>query len=73
MRRPLAARLTLIVAAALAMTLAWRGLPLLIPVVGLGLYAGIGRRLARQPATATFGVEFWSAVVLAASLGWGLA
>jgi hypothetical protein len=73
MRRPLAARLTTMIASALVMTLAWRGLPLLIPVVGLSLYLGVGRRLAQNPGTATFGIEFWSAVVVAASLGWGLA
>jgi hypothetical protein len=73
MRRPLAARLTTMIASALAITLAWRGLPLLIPAVGLGLYLGLGRRQARDPGTATFGIEFWSAMVMAASLGWGLA
>ncbi|MCP4519622.1 MAG: DUF3307 domain-containing protein, partial [Delftia sp.] len=38
MQRPPALRLIIIVAAALAMTLAWRGLPLLVPLVGVGLY-----------------------------------
>jgi hypothetical protein len=73
MRRPRAARPILIVAAALALTLAWRGWPLLIPVVGLGLYQVAARRLTRSPAAPSFAVEFWSAIVLAASLGWGLA
>jgi hypothetical protein len=73
MQRPAAARLTLIVASALVLTLAWRGWPILIPVVGLGLYRGVARPLARDPATATFPIEFWSAVAVAASLGWGLA
>jgi hypothetical protein len=72
MRRPPAARLTLIVASTLALTLAWCGWPILIPVVGLILYEGVARRLARVPATATFAVEFWSAVAVSASLGWGL-
>jgi len=72
MSRPPAPRLTLVVASALALTLAWRGLPLLIPVVGLGLYQGVARRLAQAPLTPTFAVEFLSAVVVAACLGWGL-
>jgi hypothetical protein len=72
MRRPLAPRLTLILVSALVLTLAWRGLPMLIPVVGLGLYQAVARRLARTPATTTFAIEFFSALVVAASLGWGL-
>ncbi len=72
MQRPPALRLIIIVAAALAMTLAWRGLPLLVPLVGVGLYRILARRLARTPATATFAVEFWSALLMATSLGSGL-
>jgi hypothetical protein len=72
MRRPLVARLTIIIASALALTLAWLGWPILIPVVGLILYEIVARRLGRNPVTKTFPVEFWSAVVVAASLGWGL-
>jgi hypothetical protein len=73
MERPATARLTLIAASALVLTLAWRGLAILIPVVGLGLYRGVARPLARRPATTTFPIEFWSAIAVAASLGWGLA
>ncbi len=72
MQRSLALRFTMIVASALVLTLAWRGLPLLIPVVGLGLYQVVARRLARKSASATFVIEFLSAVVIAACLGWGL-
>lgn len=73
MRRPLAARLTIIAGSALVLTLAWRGWPFLIPLVALGLYLIAARPLARNPATKTFRIEFWSAVMVAASLGWGLA
>lgn len=72
MRRSLAPRLALILVSALVLTLAWRGQPMLIPVVGLGLYRGVACRLARAPATATFAIEFLSALVIAACLGWGL-
>ena len=72
MRRPLAPRLTMIAASALVLTLAWRGLPMLIPVVGLGLYQGVARRMSRQPVMATFPTEFLCALVVAASLGWGV-
>ncbi len=72
MRRPLKSRVTLILISALVLTLAWRGLPLLIPMVGVALYQVVARRLARNPVTATFAIEFWSAVVLAACLGWSL-
>lgn len=72
MRRPPAARLTIIVASALVLTLAWRGWPILIPVVGLAIYQAAARRLVRTPATQTYAIEFWSAVVVAASLGWAL-
>jgi len=72
MRRPLAPRLTMIMASALVLTLAWQGLPMLIPVVGLGLYQGVARRMSRQPVTATFAAEFLCALVVAASLGWGV-
>lgn len=73
MQRPATARLTLIASSALVLTLAWRGWPILIPVVGLGLYGGVARPLARSPTTATLPIEFWSAAVVAAILGWGLA
>jgi hypothetical protein len=73
MQRPAAARLTLIAISALVLTLAWRGWPILLPVVGLGLYRGVARPLARDPATETLPIEFWSAAVVAAVLGWGLA
>jgi hypothetical protein len=72
MQRPPVARLTIIVAAALALTLAWRGWPILIPVVGLVLYEIVARRLGRKQVTKTFPIEFWSAVVVATSLGWVL-
>jgi hypothetical protein len=72
MKRPAAARLTLIAASALVLTLAWRGLPILIPVVGVAMYRGIALPLGRRPATATLPIEFWSAAVVAAILGWGL-
>ncbi|MGD9101743.1 MAG: DUF3307 domain-containing protein [Anaerolineae bacterium] len=72
MQRPPTLRPTIIVASALVLTLAWRDLPLLIPLVSTGLYLGVTRRLARTPATATFNVEFWSALLMATSLGWGL-
>ena len=71
-QRPPALRLTLIVASALALTLTWRGFPLLVPVVGVILYQAVARRLARSPVAATFDVEYWSALLMAASLGWGL-
>jgi len=71
-RRPPAARLLLILASALALTLAWRGLPWLIPVVGLGLYQGVVRRMSPVTAAPTFPIEFLSAVMVAACLGWGL-
>jgi hypothetical protein len=73
MNRPAVARLTLIAASALVLTLAWRRLPILIPVVGVALYRGVARPLGRRPATATLPIEFWSAAVVAAILGWGLA
>lgn len=72
MQRPPVARLTLIATSALVLTLAWRDWPILIPLVGLVLYEVVARRLSRSTVTKTFGVEFWSAVVLAATLGWGL-
>jgi len=72
MRRSPTPRLVLIGASALVLTLAWRGLPLLIPVVGLGLYQAVARRVARNPLTPSFAIEFLAALVLAASLGWGL-
>jgi len=72
MHRPLKSRVTLILISALVLTLAWRGLPLLIPMVGVALYQAVARHLARNPVTETFAVEFWSAVVLAACLGWSL-
>jgi hypothetical protein len=72
MQRPPAARLILVLASALVLTLAWRGWPLLIPVAGLGLYQAAARRLGRNPATSTFPVEFWTTVTVAASLGWVL-
>ncbi|MFN2225212.1 MAG: DUF3307 domain-containing protein [Anaerolineae bacterium] len=72
MRRPAAARLTVMVTSALVLTLAWRGWPVLIPLVGLVLYHAAARRLGRQPVTATFPIEFWAAVALSASLGWML-
>lgn len=73
MRRPPAARLTVMVVSALVLTLAWRGWPVLIPPVGLVLYHAAARRLGHQPVTATFPIEFWAAVALSASLGWMLA
>lgn len=73
MRRPLAARLTVMAASALVLTLAWQGWPALIPPVGLVLYHTAAQRLGRQPVMATFPVEFWAAVALSASLGWVLA
>jgi hypothetical protein len=72
MKRPPAARLTIITASAVVLTLAWRGWPVLIPVVAVILYQAVVRRLGRAPVTKTFPVEFWSAVVLSASLGWVL-
>jgi len=72
MRRSLAPRLVLIVASGLVLTLAWRGLPMLIPVVGFGLYQGVASRLARTSANATFATEFLSALMVAACLGWWL-
>jgi len=72
MRRTLAPRLVLIVASALVLTLAWRGLPMLIPVVGFGLYQGVASRLARTSVTATFATEFLSALMVASCLGWWL-
>lgn len=71
-QRPQAARLILVLASGLVLTLAWRGWPLLVPVAGLGLYQAAARRLGRNPATPTFPVEFWTAVTVAASLGWVL-
>jgi hypothetical protein len=71
-QRSLAPRLVLIVASALVLTLAWCGLPMLIPVVGFGLYQGVASRLARRPANSTFATEFLSALVVAACLGWWL-
>ncbi len=73
MRRPLAARMVLILAAAGALTLAWRGFPLLVPLLALGLYQWVARRFGRQAVSTTFPVELLSAVVVAAALGWGLA
>jgi hypothetical protein len=72
MQRPPAARLTIMAASALVLTLAWQGWPALIPLVGLGLYHAAAQRLGRRPVTATFPVEFWAAVALSASLGWML-
>lgn len=72
MHRPLVTRLSLIAASAVVLTLAWRGLPLLIPVVGLTCYQVLVRRLARTPVTTTFAIEFLSAMVVAAGLGWSL-
>ena len=73
MRRPPAARLLLIVASALVLTLAWSGYPLWIPVAGLAFYQLAARRQSRNPASPTFAVEFWTAMLVAASLGWLLA
>lgn len=73
MQRPPVARLTIIAASALALTLAWRGWLILIPVVGVLLYVGVARRLGQTTITKTFPIEFWGAVVVGASLGWGLA
>ncbi len=70
MHRPPVARLMLMAGAALALTLAWRGQPLLVPAVGLGLYQIAARRLAKSPAASTLGLEFLCAVVVASSLGW---
>jgi hypothetical protein len=72
MQRPLVARVTIIFTSAVVLTLAWLGWPILIPLVGLVLYQVAARPLARSPLTKTFGIEFWSAVVMAATLGWGL-
>jgi hypothetical protein len=72
MQRPLAPRLLTIGVSALVLTLAWRGLPMLIPLVGLGLYQVVARRLARSPAMGTYGVEYLSALVVATCLGWWL-
>ncbi len=72
LQRSLMPRLTIILTSGLVLTLAWRGLPMLIPVVGLGLYQWVARRVSRTPVTATFALELLSAVVLAACLGWGL-
>jgi len=73
MRRPPAARLTVMAASALVLTLAWQGWPALIPPAGLVLYHAVAQRAGRQPVMATFPVEFWAAVALSASLGWVLA
>lgn len=73
MQRPLAARLTVMAASALVLTLAWQGWPALIPLVGLLLYHAAAQQLGRRPVTATFPIEFWAAVSLSASLGWVLA
>lgn len=62
-------RLATIVTAAVVLTLSWKGLNLVIPIVALGLYQLGARRLARTPATGTLGIEVLSATVLAASLG----
>lgn len=73
MHRPPAARLTLIAASALVLTLAWLDQPAWIPVAGLVLYQLAARRVSRLPAAHTFAVEFWTALLVAASLGWLLA
>ena len=73
LRRPLASRLVLIGGSALVLTLAWRGLPVLIPVVGLLLYQWVAQRFGRSELTPTYPIEFLSAMVVAASLGSGLA
>jgi hypothetical protein len=70
MQRSVAPRLTMITASALVLTLAWKGLPMLIPVVALGLYQGVARRMSQQPVMATFAAEFLCALMVAASLGW---
>jgi hypothetical protein len=72
MRRTVTPRLLVILSSAVVLTLAWRGLPMLIPVVGLGLYQAGARRLERRPAMTTFAAEFLSALVVAACLGWWL-
>jgi hypothetical protein len=72
MQRSVAPRLTMIAASALVLTLAWQGLPMLIPVVALGLYQGVARRMSQQPVMATFAAEFLCALMVAASLGWGV-
>lgn len=72
MQRPAVARLTIIATSAVVLTLAWQGWPILIPLVGLALYEMVARRLSHSPVTRTFGLEFWSAVILAATVGWGL-
>ena len=72
MRRPQANRWLLIATAALVLTLAWRGLAILVPLVGLVTYLGVVSRLARSPVTTTFPAEFVSTVVVPASLGWVL-
>jgi len=73
MRRPLASRMALIGGSAVVLTLAWRGLPVLIPLVGLALYQWVARRFGRNELTPTYPIEFLSAMVVAASLGSGLA
>jgi hypothetical protein len=71
-KRSMMPRLITILVSALVLTLARYGLPMLIPVVSLGLYQLVARRLARHPVTATYPVEYWVATLVAATLGWGL-
>lgn len=71
-KRSVAPRLFTILVSALILTLARYGLPILIPIVSLGLYQLVVRRWARYPVTATYPVEYWVATLVAATLGWGL-
>lgn len=72
MRRPFLQRLLLIVPSALVLTLAWRGQPLLIPVIALGLYGWLARRASRRNLLDTLPAELLSALMVAAALGWEL-
>ncbi len=72
MKRKLTPRLATIVLSAIVLTLSWKGLSLIIPLVALGLYQVAARKLTHSPALATFDVELLSAAMLAASLGWVL-